>query len=402
MKIKYLILIICALCFSFVNTTAQDSKHEKWHQYINMKGEEVLKVSAVRINAFSEGMARVEKYFWDGGAQAYNNYGYIDVTGKLVIQHQYDKASDFNYGVASVRKRGEDFFRVIDQSGKLITDKKFPKDPLIHNDMIIWREDKSLGVMDTKGNLVVPVGKYVDFGGYDEYGLCCVAIEKDPNTWLYGFIDKKGKEVIPCTYKQDGTSSFIDGLARMRMTNGKIGFIDTLGKIVIPGLYGTAEYHMEGYYPVAFGKNRTLWGLVDKNNKTVVAGKYDDLKLYRGGIAKVELKEKWGFIRVDGSEFISLTYDEVLFDMDEEGLAVCSRMSEVNKFDVFVADGTKISSDSKRPISCNKSEGWIVYKDMNTGKNGVMNYSGEILLAPGRFCHISPFSDGLAPVKLCD
>jgi hypothetical protein len=401
---KNIILIFAMLFVHSVNLNpfAQDSKHEKWHYYINMKGEEALKVSAVRINSFSDGLAVVEKYFWDGGAKAYNNYGYIDEQGKLVIKHEYDKASDFKFGIASVRKRGEDFFTIIDKTGTPISTKKFPVDPLIHNGMIIWRENKSFGIMDTKGNVIVEVGKYVDFGGYDDYGLCCVGVEKDPNTWLYGFIDKNGREVIPCTFKQEGTSSFSDGLARMRMSNGKIGFIDTLGKIVIPGIYGTVEYHMEGNYSVAFGKNRTLWGIVDKNNKTVVPGKYDDLKLFRGGIALVELKGKWGYIRVNGSEFIPLVYDEIFFKIDKEGIAVCSKFSEPNKFDVYLADGTKISADSKRPISCSKEENWIVFKDMNTGKNGVMNYNGEIILAPSRYCHIGSFSSGLAMMRLCD
>jgi hypothetical protein len=402
MKVSVLFGVLLVVQSSLLLVSAQDSKHEKWHYYYSMKGDEVFKVSAVRVNSFSEGMARIEKYFWDGGATAYNNYGYIDTQGKLVIKHVYDKASNFKFGIASVRKRGEDFFTIIDQSGSPISLKKFPVDPLIHNNMIIWRENKSLGIMDTKGNMIVEVGKYVDFGGYDDYGLCCVAIEKDPNTWLYGFIDRKGVEVIPCTFKQDGTSTFSDGLARMRMSNGKIGFIDTLGKVVIPGLYGTAEYHIEGHYPVAFGKNRTMWGIVDKNNKTVVSGKYDEVKLFRGGIAKVELQGKWGFIRVNGSEFIPLVYDEILFDLDKEGIVVCSKNITANQFDVFTADGTKISNDSKRPISCNKDEGWIVFRDMISGKNGVMNYKGEFILIPEKFCQIGVFSDGLSTMKICD
>jgi hypothetical protein len=65
------------------NNFAQDNKFEKWHTYINIKRDEVLKISAIRANAFSEGLARVQKYSWDGDADTYNNYGFIDDKAKL-------------------------------------------------------------------------------------------------------------------------------------------------------------------------------------------------------------------------------------------------------------------------------------------------------------------------------
>jgi len=46
----------------------------------------------------------------------------------------------------------------------------------------------------------------------------------------WGFIDKTGKEVIPCTY--DYAESFSDGLAKVTI-NGKANFIDKTGKVVI-------------------------------------------------------------------------------------------------------------------------------------------------------------------------
>ena len=88
------------------NNFAQDNKFEKWHTYINIKRDEVLKISAIRANAFSEGLARVQKYSWDGDADTYNNYGFIDDKGKLVIPAFYEDITDFEFGIAFGKKRG--------------------------------------------------------------------------------------------------------------------------------------------------------------------------------------------------------------------------------------------------------------------------------------------------------
>ena len=50
----------------------------------------------------------------------------------------------------------------------------------------------------------------------------------------YGFVDKSGKQVIPCVY--DYAWNFSDGLAPVKL-NGKCGFVDKIGKEVIPCVY---------------------------------------------------------------------------------------------------------------------------------------------------------------------
>ena len=50
----------------------------------------------------------------------------------------------------------------------------------------------------------------------------------------YGFIDEKGSLIIPCIY--DDVSSFNEGLASVKR-NGKYGFIDKKGNIIVPFIY---------------------------------------------------------------------------------------------------------------------------------------------------------------------
>ncbi len=105
-KLPFLTCIFLFLLGISINNFAQDNKFEKWHSFINIKVEEVLKVSVISANAFSEGMARVQKYSWGVGAKAYNNYGFIDEKGKLVIPAVYEDITDFELELHLV-KRGE-------------------------------------------------------------------------------------------------------------------------------------------------------------------------------------------------------------------------------------------------------------------------------------------------------
>ena len=47
-----------------------------------------------------------------------------------------------------------------------------------------------------------------------------------------GMINHRGKLVIPCVW--DGMGDFSEGLAGVRNDNGKCGYMDKTGKVVIP------------------------------------------------------------------------------------------------------------------------------------------------------------------------
>jgi len=369
---------------------AQDNRWEQWHYYINTKGEQALRVSAKSINPFRDGLARVEKYVAEGG-KAFWNYGYINKEGKLVIAPQYERASDFKEGVAFVKKRNETFFVLINPQGERLGNKTFEKEGYISEGMIAFRENGKIGFLNTQGQMVI-APKYVEEGGFSE-GYCSVAIEKG-NKWLYGFIDKTGKEVVPCIYDQNGTSSFSDGLARTRLPNRMIGFINAKNEVVIPGKYATAESHREGFYPVAFGPNQTQWGLVNAKNDVVIRGQYDDMKPVYGGLTRVQRRGKTGYLRSDGSVFIPIEYDDTVYEFHSEGL-INARKGE--KDFIILASG-KIIEGFKAGAAIPEAK---VFPFYNTDRKwGLMDFEGNVVVAPS-FCFIGRFSEGLAPARLC-
>lgn len=71
---------------------------------------------------------------------------------------------------------------------------------------VVERSDYKWGVIDSKGNIVVPFGKYDWIDGFDS-GLCRVKIGKEPSTLAnngnkWGIINEHGEEVLPCEYDE--------------------------------------------------------------------------------------------------------------------------------------------------------------------------------------------------------
>ena len=100
----------------------------KKYGFIDKSGKVVIEPQFDYVRAFSEGLAKVEKY---------GKYGFIDKSGKMVIEPQFDEVSDFSEGLAQVIKGGkwvyEGFTKsikggkwgFIDKSGKVVIEPQF-------------------------------------------------------------------------------------------------------------------------------------------------------------------------------------------------------------------------------------------------------------------------------------
>ena len=157
------------------------------------------------------------------------------------------------------------------------------------------------GFLDKNGREIIPCNyDWID----DEQYLC------DDNCRIvlngkYGFIDKNGKEVIPCNY--DFAYVFDEGLAAIKL-NGKWGFIDRDGIEVIPHRYEDVYAFSEGFAAI---KLNGKWGFVNKEGIEAVPCKYDESYCFTEGLASVRLQDKFGFVNKEGIEAIPCKYDSV-------------------------------------------------------------------------------------------
>ena len=111
----------------------------------------------------------------------------------------------------------------------------------------------------------------------------------------FGYIDRTGREVIPCKY--DWINAFSDGLAIVNL-NGKYGFIDETGREVIPCKYDSIFDFKDGLSKVILNGK---FGYIDKTGKEICPCKYDGIGDFVEGLAPVILNWKLGFIDKQGN-----------------------------------------------------------------------------------------------------
>jgi len=133
----------------------------------------------------------------------------------------------------------------------------------------------------------------------------------------YGYKNKQGKIIIEPKY--DKAFEFSEGLAGIRQ-NGKWGYIDKKGiEIVKPQYSYTGSFQngiayinidgkVDGYGNVDGGK----WGLIDKSGKEIVPPKYDEVNRYfMEDYTIVKINEKYGVINNTGKETVPPKYDNI-------------------------------------------------------------------------------------------
>jgi len=177
---------------------------------LNAQGSIVNRLANSSVHQPSEGLAVFSQN---------DRYGYLDETGKVVIEPQYRYAEAFSEGIGVVTL-ANGRFALIDKIGKLILELPFTDEA-------------------------------ISLGQYHE-GLAAYYEKKSS---LYGYMDKQGKIVIPAKYRY--ASSFEHGLASVNVdTDGyeeQLGLITPKGEFVVEPNYAAIHYVNHGLWAVGKG-----------------------------------------------------------------------------------------------------------------------------------------------------
>ena len=142
-------------------------------------------------------------------------WGYIDLQGKIVINPQFTTANYFNEGLALVSIG--DKYGYIDKSGKYVINPSFIKATDFSEDVaFVVKENTEPIAINKKGETLFSLKQAEIVETFSE-GLAAFAILDKTSTdedYLYGFVDKTGKEFIKPQFKQVG--EFSDGLCNVQ------------------------------------------------------------------------------------------------------------------------------------------------------------------------------------------
>lgn len=127
----------------------------------------------------------------------------------------------------------------------------------------------------------------------------------------WGFMDKQGRLLIPCVY--DNAGKFHEGLAAVQR-NKKLGYVDKTGSLVIQCIYDDGGDFHEGLSGV---QRNNKWGYIDNTGQEVIPCIYDEVGDFHEGLARVERNKKWGYIDNTGREMVPCQYEDTM-DFDRE------------------------------------------------------------------------------------
>ncbi|HTF02545.1 MAG TPA: WG repeat-containing protein [Bacteroidia bacterium] len=199
----------------------------------------------------------------------------------------------------------------------------------------------------------------------------------------WGFADSTGKILIACQY--EWADVFSEGVAAVGL-NDKCGYINKNGSVAIPFQYDEGEPFSRGIAQVTLnGKT----GLSNKAGDFIVPAVYDEIGSFHEARAQVSKKGSHGFIDMMGSEVVPCRY-EAVGDFSE-GLAYVKDTSGYG----FV--------DREGRVSIQPQYDWVEPFENGSArvkKNelyGLISYEGKMLL-PCEYTYIAGFSEGLALV----
>ncbi|MEI7583615.1 WG repeat-containing protein [Runella sp.] len=292
----------------------------KWG-YCDLNKKIIIACKYDQVALFHEGLAAVT---------VNNKMGYIDETGKLIIPYKYGIAGDFNSnGTAMVwngRSEYDEPSARIDKKGQSVQGKYFQwtnsnvSEPLFVDGMaIVSKEVKGgdkYGFINESGSLVIPI----IFSKAKNFSENFARVYDEDKGWV--FIDKSGKYQTPFEYiyyndfsqglaiineNISGTQDVLragyidnsfkknfitgrgirlhvygDGLF-LAEKNGMMGYVDKVGKVIIPFTYVPQDVGGDTYYGSAFingvaivSKNNKL-GFINKRGQSVTPFIYEQI-----------------------------------------------------------------------------------------------------------------------------
>ena len=205
------------------------------------------------------GVDLLPKRAWWGG------YGYVNRTGKFVLEPQFESALPFSDFLAAVKKEGK--WGYINGEGKFVIEPRFENAFLFSDGAAAVQDNGKWGFINRSGKFLVEP-KYENAGIFRQ-GLAAVRWE---GKW--GFISKDGEMVVPPKYEQ--VYFFSEDRAGASV-NGLWGYIDRTGTFTVPPKYAEVLPFSQGLAAVNLGGKREdnefsggVWNFVDPQGKVII------------------------------------------------------------------------------------------------------------------------------------
>jgi hypothetical protein len=237
-----------------------------------------------------------------------NKISLIDFEGKIVAEDEFDASSTVVAMNGVIYEQTKDrkvkYWTLVDKKVKPLVDKTFDDGTPFNEDYAVVRDDQGiLSLIDKKGNpAIANLSKLGDVevltAGVVSDGL--IRFKSDEGKW--GYANTKGEVVIKPSY--NNCENFVNGNARVLTDKDEFQIIDKKGNKVFKGEEDVkyspiSEKNM--VYDKKNGEGKHYVGLVDmKGEKIIKDGKYTDAGLLTSGMLAVKNDDSWGVVNTKG------------------------------------------------------------------------------------------------------
>lgn len=245
-----------------------------------------------------------------------DKWGYINQTGLFVIKPTYDFAADFNdKGIAIVKNNtnsefdyGDVYF--INKSGKVVSGPFTSYTPVFINGLAIIVTNKASSVVVDEAGKVILQSKY-PLDNYSESLLSFYDSSKN----CYGFMDLKGKIVLPAKYYS--VEPFKNGKAIVQVNAGKYSVIDKNGK-VLENLKSYNNYSSSEGLTVYYDEKSSNYGYKLFNGTVSIKPQFKSAEPFKDGYTVVSIPhgdygQRYGLINKKGEYVVKPEYSEVKY-----------------------------------------------------------------------------------------
>jgi hypothetical protein len=253
-------------------------------------------------------------------------FGFMERSGRMVIQPQFDDALSFSEGMAWVRVGKKVGF--IDKAGKIVVTPQFDDaQSFVYGRAGVklccggWGErhfGDRYGFIDSDGKYIgAPEFLWVGQFSGDRSGD--LAPVQSP-AGQFGFISRSGKIAIEPTFEDTSVLGFTGGTAPVR-SKGKWGYIDHAGKWTTDPQFDSAWNFSDGLAAVAVSEK---WGYIASDGKFAVNPQFDAALYFDGGYGPVRNGQNWTLIDHKGVPVANLSFSDVAAIPTEGLRAICT------------------------------------------------------------------------------
>lgn len=296
----------------------------------------------------------------DSGLLAYfdgDEWGFIDLEGKIVINPQFQQAYNFSEGLA-LTQNSEGLYGFIDGEGVYQSGEPSFSAATYFSEGLAWtvKPFGSPSCIDESGNILFTCETCDYVGNYSE-GLALFVKINDDNETEFGYLNNKGEIEINAQFSEAG--DFKNGLAPVKNKKGEFGYINSKGDLKI-------NYQFE--YASRFSDN---------------------------GLAAVSDGKKWGWINTDGTYVCNPQFKGGAWPIDDDLWIV----SDGDRYGLTKNDGKYIVNPQFDEIQVTEPHQYNDLLAFRDGKEwGYIDQHGKIVIN-AQFDDAFPYVNGLAIVK---